>query len=195
MNGSQPTITTKRLILRPLDKSDAADVQRLAGEWEIASTTQNIPYPYPDGAAEQWIESTHIQYQRGAGVAFAITLRETGGLIGVISLGIRSHTESGEIGYWIGKPFWNQGYATEAALAVLDYGFSTLNLNRLYARHMSRNPASGRVMQKIGMQHEGRLRQHEKKWGMLEDMDYYGILREEYLSDEGTQEDQQEEEK
>lgn len=180
MNETQPTIITKRLVLRPLELADAGDIQRLAGDWDVASTTQNIPHPYPDGAAEQWIESTHSQYQRGAGVAFAITLREGEELIGVISLGIRSQPESAEIGYWVGKPYWNQGYATEAAMAMLDYGFNTLHLNRLYARHMSRNPASGKVMRKIGMQHEGRLRQHEKKWGRLEDMDYYGILKDEF---------------
>lgn len=180
MNETQPTIVTKRLILRPLEHADAADVQHLAGDWDVASTTQNIPHPYPDGAAEQWIESTHSQYQRGSGVAFAITLRENGELIGVISLSIHSQPESAEIGYWVGKPYWNHGYATEAAMAMLDYGFNTLHLNRLYARHMSRNPASGRVMQKIGMQHEGRLRQHEKKWGKLEDMEYYGILKDEF---------------
>jgi [ribosomal protein S5]-alanine N-acetyltransferase len=182
MAESQPILITQRLILRPLIEADARDIQRLAGDWEVSDTTQTIPYPYPDGAAEQWIESTRIQFQRGAGVAFAITLRDTCELMGVISLGIRSQSESGEIGYWVGKPYWNLGYASEAAMALLDYGFNKLNLSRMYARHLSRNPASGRVMQKIGMQHEGHLRQHEKKWGVLEDVDYYGILRAEYLN-------------
>ena len=78
------------------------------------------------------------------------------------------------MGYWIGKPYWNQGFGTEAALAILRYAFEQLGLNRVYAAHFRRNPASGRIMQKIGMTYEGRLRQHVKKWGDFEDMEYYG---------------------
>jgi ribosomal-protein-alanine N-acetyltransferase len=68
---------------------------------------------------------------------------------------------------------------------MLDYAFRDLGLNRVHASHLSRNPASGRVMQKLGMSHEGRLRQHVKKWGIFEDIEKYGILRSEYVSDEG----------
>jgi acetylornithine deacetylase/succinyl-diaminopimelate desuccinylase-like protein len=82
-----------------------------------------------------------------------------------------------EIGYWIGKPYWGRGYATEAAAAVLSYGFGALNLHRMHAYHYSRNPASGRVLQKIGMSHEGRAPGHIKKWGTHEDCELYGILR------------------
>lgn len=178
----QPVLATERLNLRPLAASDVPDVELLAGDREIAATTLNIPYPYPEGAAERWIASSHERFQNDEGVTFAITLRETGAFMGAISLNFRHDAENAEIGYWIGKPFWNQGYTTEAARAILAYGFQTLHLNRMFARHLVRNPASGRVMQKIGMQFEGRLRQHEKKWGNFEDLDYYGILRDEYLS-------------
>jgi RimJ/RimL family protein N-acetyltransferase len=82
-----------------------------------------------------------------------------------------------ELGYWIGKPFWGRGYATEAARALVQYGFDTLGLHRIYARHLTRNPASGRVLHKIGMTHEGYRRKHEKKWGIYEDDKLYGILR------------------
>ena len=87
-----------------------------------------------------------------------------------------------EMGYWIGKPYWNRGYGTEAAGGVLRYAFEQLGLNRVYAAHFRRNPASGRIMQKIGMTYEGCLRQHIKKWDTFEDMEYYGILRSEYLA-------------
>ena len=81
------------------------------------------------------------------------------------------------MGYWIGKPFWGQDYCTKAARAMLDFGFGPWELNRIHAYHFVRNPASGRVMAKIGMQYEGLLRQHVIKWGQFEDLALYGILR------------------
>ena len=96
----RPTIKTERLILGPYTLDDAPELQRLIGDRDIASTTLNIPHPYEDGMAEEWI----------------------------------------------GKPYWNQGYCTEAARAVLKYGFAVLGLNRVHASYMTRNPASGRVI-------------------------------------------------
>jgi RimJ/RimL family protein N-acetyltransferase len=90
--------------------------------------------------------------------------------------------DAGELGYWIGKPYWNQGYCTEAAKAVLRYVFSALELNRVGAIHFTRNPASGRVMQKIGMRYEGERRQALKRWGEYVDIACYGILREDLES-------------
>ena len=87
-----------------------------------------------------------------------------------------------ELGYWIGKPYWGQGYCTEAARATLDFGFEQLGLNRIFAHHFARNPASGRVMQKIGMTREGRLRQHVKKWDAFEDLELYGILKDHWAA-------------
>ena len=77
-------------------------------------------------------------------------------------------------------PYWKQGYCTEAARAVLRYGFETRGLNRIGARHLARNPASGRVMQKLGMHYEGTRRQHVLKWGVFEDIVLYAILKSEY---------------
>ena len=108
----------------------------MLGERLIADTTLNIPHPYEDGMAEQWIE-TH-------------------------------------------KPYWNLGYATEATTAALDYGFSDLGLNRISAKHLARNPSSGRVMEKVGMLLEGTARQDTMKWGNYEDLVSYGILREDW---------------
>jgi [ribosomal protein S5]-alanine N-acetyltransferase len=80
----------------------------------------------------------------------------------------------------VGRDWWGQGYATEAARAVLRYGFEELKLNRIYAHHMTKNPASGRVLEKIGMQREGCLRQMIRKWGVLEDVVLYAILRQDW---------------
>ena len=89
----------------------------------------------------------------------------------------------GELGYWIAKDFWGIGYCTEAAKAIVNYGFEQMNLNRIHAHHVARNPASGRVMQKIGMKQEGYFRQATVKWGKFEDEVLYAILREDWKND------------
>ncbi len=176
----RPTLNTERLVLRPFRLGDARDVQRLAGQYEIAANTLLIPYPYEDGLAEIWISSQQEQYNRGKGVVWAITLRQSGDLVGAIGLNMELEHEKAELGYWVGKQYWSRNFATEAAAAVVDYGFRTLKLNRIFARHLSRNPASGRVMQKLGMKYEGHLRHDVKKWGHFEDMELYGLLISDY---------------
>ena len=84
--------------------------------------------------------------------------------------------------YWLGLANWNQGYCTEAVQAVLDYGFTHLSLHRIYAPHFHNNPASGRVLRKVGMTHEGRMREHYIRFGELVDVEIYGMLRKEFVS-------------
>jgi ribosomal-protein-alanine N-acetyltransferase len=180
--AEMPTIETERLILRPYRPSDAADVQRLAGAREVAYTTLNIPYPYPDGAAETWIGTHAAGWAAGEELPLAVTLRDEGRFVGGIGLSFNVRHEWAEMGYWIAVADWGKGYCTEAARALLGYGFETLGLNRIQATHLKRNPASGRVMQKIGMQCEGCLRQGVKKWNQFEDLVQYAILRDEYFA-------------
>jgi RimJ/RimL family protein N-acetyltransferase len=181
----RPIIETERLILRPFSLDDAPEVQRLAGERDIAANTLTIPHPYEDGMAEEWISTHQEGFDKGELFNLAITRRSDGALIGAIGLVVKPQHECAELGYWVGKPYWNRGYCTEAARALVGYGFESLGLNRIYSHHFVRNPASGRVMQKIGMAHEGRLRQHVKRWGAFEDLEQYGILRNEYQTTEG----------
>lgn len=180
LNMGIPTLSTERLILRPLTLADAKRVQQLAGAYEIADTTGHMPHPYQDGMAEEWIKGHASEFEHGEGVTFGIQLRETGELVGAIGLTIQYHNDRAEMGYWIGVPYWNRGYTTEAARAVLQYAFEELKLNRVYASHFPRNPASGRVMQKAGMKYEGTLRAHFVRWGKSEDLVYYGILKNEW---------------
>lgn len=175
-----PSFTSERLKLRPFSLRDAPRVRQLAGAWEIAQTTANIPHPYEEGMAEEWITTHAAAFEENKAVTFAIELRLDEALIGAISLMLHPSHDWAEMGYWIGKPYWNLGYCTEAAREVVRYGFEDLDLNRIQARHMSKNPASGRVMQKLGMQLEGTLRQSLKRFGELEDAVMYSILREEY---------------
>jgi len=177
-----PTLTTERLQLRSFRSEDAQRVQELAGNWDVAKTTANIPHPYEDGMAEEWISTHADAFKNKQHATFAIDLISESILIGAIGLNLHLNHEWAELGYWIGKPYWNQGYCTEAALEILRYGFDKLGLNRIQARHMLKNPASGCVMEKIGMSREGTLRQSLKRFGNIEDAMMYSILREEYES-------------
>jgi [ribosomal protein S5]-alanine N-acetyltransferase len=172
-----PTITTDRLILRPLTVTDAPDIQRLLASREIALNTLTIPHPYPEGAAEAWIARQTGKQEKDEGVVFAITRREDGALMGDIGLMTDFANERAEIGYWIGVPYWGNGYATEATRALIAYAFDELGLNRVYAYHFAGNPASGRVMEKAGMRLEGELRGHQRKGDEYRDSRLYGIIR------------------
>ncbi len=175
-----PVLSTGQLILRPFGLSDALDVQRLAGDKEIAQNTLLIPHPYENGMAEAWILTHKERFERGEGVVWAITCKKEGFLIGAIGLSIDLVHQKAELGYWVGRPYWSNNYATEAGTAVLEYGFTLAGLNRIYSRHLGKNPASGRVMQKLGMKYEGCLRSDAWKWGKFEDIKVYGILKSEY---------------
>ncbi len=175
-----PVLETERLILRTITFEDIPDIQRLAGERDVASQTSDGEIPQP-GTEEQWLKKRREGFEKGEAVDFVVIHRDEGILIGAIGLGAKyKKDESMQLGYWIGKPYWNKGYCTEAALAVLKYGFEALNLHRIYSRHFGSNPASGRVMQKLGMKYEGTMREAIKKWGRFEDMVCYAILRSEY---------------
>jgi RimJ/RimL family protein N-acetyltransferase len=177
-----PLLETSRLILRALTPGDAQRIRELASPFEIADTTGHMPHPYLEGMAEEWIRTHEYEYVKHESAMFGIALRETGEVIGAIGLTIHPTSRRAELGYWIGVPYWNCGYATEAARAVIRFGFEALELNRVYASHFPRNPASGRVMQKAGMTFEGILREHFIRWNKPEDLVYYGILKSEWES-------------
>jgi len=177
---AQPILQTERLILRAFSLDDSAAINDLLADKEIAANTQLIPFPYTAEMATEWIEPQTKTWEEGRAAVFAVCLpdqSEQGTVIGVVGLEIDSIHERAEIGYWVGLEHWGKGYCTEAAAAVIEFGFEQLGLNRVFAYHMVRNPASGRVMQKLGMAQEGVLKQHAKKWGIFEDVALFGILR------------------
>lgn len=169
-------ISTRRLQLRPFQLSDSADVASLAGDVEIYRATLTVPHPYSIGAAEQWIKRSHASAEEGVGVCLAVTRKSDGVLVGAVSLSILKHHARGELGYWVGVPYWQLGYATEAASATTHYAFETLALNKITARHFLINPASGRVLEKVGLVREGILRQEILKEGKFHDIAVYGQL-------------------
>jgi RimJ/RimL family protein N-acetyltransferase len=173
-----PRLQTQRLVLDGLSDADAPELVRLAGAREIADTTLSIPHPYGPADAERLLAHQRSAAVRGDELVLAVRRRQDGKLAGCIGLrDIDSTHLQAELGYWIGVPYWGQGFATEAARAVVDYGFDALGLNRIYAHHMRRNPPSGRVLERIGMRWEGVLRERVLKWGRFEDVVIYAVLR------------------
>ena len=172
-----PTLETQRLRLRAFTLADAPHVQRIAGVAAVADPTLVIPHPYLDGMAEAWIATHEERFVAGESVTFAITDQRDDSLIGAIALDSMKAGHQAELGYWIGEPYWGRGYCTEAAEAVLRHAFS-LDLVRVHAAALTSNPASGRVLQKIGMRHEGRRLKHASNRRRHEDIELYGILRE-----------------
>ena len=122
---------------------------------------------------------------RGEELVLAVVERHTGTLVGCVGLQLsRAHSHA-ELGYWVAPPAWGKGVATEASRALVGHAFTELRMQRVWAQHFSRNVASGRVMQKIGMRHEGTLRRHYRRFGELLDAEVYGLLSSEWVPGEG----------
>jgi len=179
-----PRLTTERLVLRPFTLADGPVVDELAGAQEVADTTLAMPHPYPRGGGAAWIATHPDNWSHNSVLALAICDRRSHELLGAISLDVEDMHRHGEIGYWIGAKYWGNGYATEAARAIVDYAFTELHLHRVQARHFVRNPASGRVLQKVGMKLEGTHRDAYIRWERFETVDIYAILESEWTADE-----------
>lgn len=169
-------IETPRLVLRPLSESDVPELLPLIGAREVAATTLRIPHPYEEKHAREYLASPMKPNELRLG----IRLRSSRALVGGIGLHPDAEHSRAELGYWIGVPYWGNGFATEAARAVVDYGFQQLRWRRIFAGHFGNNPSSGNVLRKIGMNHEGCMRRHIVKWGEPLDLELYALLREEW---------------
>ena len=175
----QPTLKTDRLILNSFTLEDAPEIQSIHSDKLIASTTR-LPYPYKLKHAIEWIQTHNTSYRKGKSVIYAIRYKNTLDLIGCISIVIDQASDRGELGYWIRENAWNKGYCTEAGQAIIPFGFEHLNLNKIVADHMTRNPVSGKVLKKLGFKNEGILKQEFKKWDVYEDIAVYGLCRADY---------------
>lgn len=174
-------IETNRLRLRPLTLKDAPEVARLAGRREIADTMISIPHPFSEARARDWIARQLSSENPPPQLVFAVTTRPELQLVGTVALREISYEHGqAELGLWIAVEWWGRGLATEAAGAVVSHAFATMGLNRVCAHHMVRNPASARVLERLGMKREGLLRQRVRKWGVFEDVVLLAILREEW---------------
>jgi RimJ/RimL family protein N-acetyltransferase len=142
-------IETQRLVLRPPALADAARVSLLAGDYAVASMTGTIPHPYSEQEAAAWLAEAIAGEE---GVVFMID--HASKLIGCT--GYRAFGEDyAELGYWIGRPYWNQGCATEAVRALITHAFDADGFDYLKAGHFADNPASERVIAKLGFERHG----------------------------------------
>lgn len=147
--ASIPVLETKRLALRAARLEDAKAVAALANDRRIAENTARIPYPYKLADAEQFIAGANKKGE----AAYLITLRD-GTVIGACGL-MFHYDDTPEIGYWLGVPYWNKGYATEALHALIDYAFTDLTHDAVQAGARVTNPVSRRVLEKCGFQWTG----------------------------------------
>jgi RimJ/RimL family protein N-acetyltransferase len=163
--------------LRPYRESDIAELLPLINAREVAATTLRIAHPYTENDARTFFAMA----QEPDKLWLAVTWRADGRQIGGIGLRIETQHQHAELGYWLGTAYWGQGYATEAAREMLRYGFDDLHLHRIFASHFKHNPASGRILRKLGMRYEGCQREHLRKWDKFIDSELYGILRAEWV--------------
>jgi len=171
-----PLIETPRLQLRTWSEDDIPELVTLIGAREVAATTLRIPHPYQERHAREFLATVAKENE----LRLSIRQRSDGRLCGGVGLHPEAQHSHAELGYWIALPYWGNGYATEAAKAVVRYGFEQIKLNRIFAHHFKHNPASGKVLRKIGMKYEGCMRQHVRKWDEFVDLELYSILREEW---------------
>jgi RimJ/RimL family protein N-acetyltransferase len=181
VSNRPPELATERLVLRELRPSDAALVAAGAGDRRVAAFLIQVPSPYPIALARRWVAHRIEWWDQGRGVTFAVTLHDAPDmLLGTMSLRRYARDRRAELGYWLAHPAWGHGLATEAAQAVVDFGFSELGLARIYAQVLADNRASLRVLDKLGMVNEGVKRQHVHKARRLHDVVLYGLLRDEW---------------
>lgn len=174
MKVDQPSIQTSRLLLRPFTLDDANNISQIARSPQVLDTSMWLP----EHTEAEWIGSHAENYNAGATVHFAIQHR--GELCGYVGASLSLADRYADMGFFIDSQFWNRGFATESCTAFIEFSIHKLELHRIASAHFSRNLASGRVMQKLGMTYEGTLRQRVYKDGVYEDLELYGLLDSEW---------------
>lgn len=165
----------ERIELRPVTLEDAEDMFEYTSDEE---TTRFIfAEPKDRDQTIQLIVNYYVKEHLGK---YAIVLRESNKMIGTIEFRVKEANKSGELGFTLNRHYWGQGYMTEAGKLILKLAFEVLGLERVYAMHEVNNPASGKVMIRLGMTLEGILRKNHLANGVLVDSAHYSILREEY---------------
>ena len=175
-----PVLDTPRLTLRPLTMRDAQDIYDYSRDPEVA---RHVLWDAHRSLADSraYLRFILRQYRDGVPSSYGIVLKATGRVVGTIGfMWYSEENHSLEVGYSLARSLWNQGLMTEALEAVLRLSFEALQAHRVEAQHETSNPASGRVMLKCGMRHEGTLRGRIYNKGRFVDVDLYAILREDW---------------
>jgi RimJ/RimL family protein N-acetyltransferase len=147
------------MVLRPLNATDGAALLRIRANWNVARMLRMAAYPPDAEEVSAWIANAELEWARGTASRFAVIKDRT--VIGCADVD-EIHDGWGELGYWLDEAFWGDGLASEVGAAVRDFAFQTLKLEGLKSGHAADNPASGRVLQKLGFNHIG----DERRWSM-----------------------------
>ena len=174
-----PVLESNTIKMRRLEHGDIASIIEYASAIEVARNTF-VPHPYPPEAAIDFVTTTREAWGNDDSYTFGLVEKESGDFVGAMGLHPEPRHHLAEIGYWIGKPHWGKGYATQALGLIIRFAFEEVGLNRVQARHFTSNPASGRVMQKANMQYEGTSRQAMVHRDVYKDTVLYAMLREDY---------------
>jgi RimJ/RimL family protein N-acetyltransferase len=182
MSGNR--IDTDRLLLRVPAISDAPQISRFLGNWDVSRWLVRIPFPYRVDHARAWVERSMEERAAGIGWPFLVTLRDDNRIIGGIDLtieddraiGVSGHKAAGALGYWLGKDYWGRGYATEAAAAMIKFGFEILSLDRVTASALPDNERSLHVIRKVGLTYVDRRAEETIEQGLV-DTDFYALDR------------------
>ena len=145
-------IRTERLLLRPLERGDAAALTRLVNDYSVAGNLARVPFPYREGLAEEWIASSNAQIAQGEAWHLAITRDDI--LVGCVGLTPKKDALP-ELGYWVGRKFWGQGIAREAAAALLDWAERRHGMREFRASALTDNLASQAVLRRLGFAEAG----------------------------------------
>ncbi|MGB8933949.1 MAG: GNAT family N-acetyltransferase [Candidatus Nitrosopolaris sp.] len=168
-----PTFRSKLVRLRQLRYKDIQTMPRLVTV-HVVRYLEHMPYPYGTEDARRFINKSRRNFRLKKELNFAIDLIDSGNLVGVISLQkIDNVNKSGQMGYWIGKKYWNMGLATESINLLINYAFHVLRLHKVYANVLTTNRASIRVLEKNGLKKEGILRDSIYKYDKFFDVVLY----------------------
>lgn len=175
------SLESSRILLRKLRLSDADDLYHQIRHKDMARWMSHIPHPYPRPLASTFIRKSQRLWKAKKSFTFAVLLKKTGRLIGIVSLNrVDFDHQCAELGYWLGRQYWGQGLTTEAVGLLLPFAFRDLKLFRIYACTFGPNLASQKVLQKCGFQQEGTLRQAVIRNKKRHDFLNFGLLKPEY---------------
>ncbi len=183
-----PTLATERLLIRRLTMEDAQDMFEYAQDPEIAGLGLWLPQPTLEDSLQDLTETLEA-YERGHYMSWAMELKAEGKMIGRIGLSAYSpRSRRAELGYALNRNYWGKGYASEAVGAVLEFGFRTVGLHRIEANALPENAASIRVLEKVGMNYEGKRRECTFIRGKFDDLNLYGLLEQDFNMDDSSNE-------
>ncbi|WP_428391367.1 bifunctional GNAT family N-acetyltransferase/(deoxy)nucleoside triphosphate pyrophosphohydrolase [Lichenicoccus sp.] len=176
-SGPGAELSTSRFLLRPPLPSDAACLHRLVNDWGIVRMLERLPFPYPRPLADAWIESTAHQAAAGTAYHFVIVAKADGAILGCVGMQTDGEARSSNLGYWVGRPHWGSGVASEAAAEVARWALSNPECHRLRARVAADNPASAAVLRRIGFRETGTGTQRFKARGAMQPVIHFEAER------------------